>query len=153
VIRTAYRITKTRYPLFDGTGAQTTGGSWNSPGRAVVYCSESMAGSLLELLVHANSPLKPPGAHHCGRAHLDDEISIEVVEPSDLERWDSPDEKPSREFGDRWLNEGRSAVLVVPAATAQPYGRNILLNPAHPEYDQIRVDAPVPVKWDRRLFH
>jgi len=111
-----------------------------------------MAGSLLELLVHANTPLKPPGAHHRGRAHLDDRVAVEVIEPGDLDGWDSPDEKPSRAFGDRWLDEGRTAVLMVPAATARPYGRNILLNPAHPDYNRIRVDPPVPVEWDPRLF-
>jgi RES domain-containing protein len=152
VIRTVYRVSKARYPVFDGFGAQRMGGRWNSPGHPVVYCSESMAGSLLELLVHANTPLKPPGVHHCGRAHLDPRVSVEVIEPDDLDGWDAPDEQPSRDFGDRWLAEGRTAVLVVPAATARPYGRNILLNPAHPEYPQIRIDPPVPVQWDPRLF-
>lgn len=152
MIQTVYRITKKRYPCFDGTGAEITGGRWNSPGRPVVYCAESMAGSLLEILVHASSPLVPPGEHHCGRAHLSDGIKVEAVGPEDLSEWDAPDEKRSRAFGDRWLDEHRSAVLVVPAATARPYGRNVLLNPAHPDYARILIDQPVPVEWDPRLF-
>ena len=57
MIETAYRVTKARYPVFDGTGAERMGGRWNSRGRPVVYCADSMAGSLVEILVHANAPL------------------------------------------------------------------------------------------------
>lgn len=152
MIQTVYRITKTRYPCFDGTGARITGGRWNSPGRQLVYCADSMAGSLLEILVHANTPMIPPGQHHCGRAHLNGGIAVEALEPGDLHGWDSADERRSRAFGDRWLDESRTAVLVVPAATARPYGRNVLLNPAHPDFAHIHIDDPVPVEWDPRLF-
>lgn len=149
---TCYRTCKTRYPVFDGTGARNAGGRWNSPGHPVVYCSDSMAGSLLEILVHAHSPLKPPGPHHCGRARLADDVSVEFLEPEALPRWDAADEGASRAFGDEWLEEGRTAVLVVPSAIARPYGRNVLLNPTHDDFHRIGRDAPVAVEWDLRLF-
>ena len=152
MIDTIYRIVKSRYPVFDGTGAEKMGGRWNSPGRPVVYCADSMAGSLIEILVHANAPVKPPGPHHCGRAHLPGEVDVEVVEPEDLPGWDAADEEVPRAFGDSWLEEERSAVLVVPAATVRPYGRNVLLNPTHKDYPRIRREAAVAVRWDPRLF-
>ena len=50
----AYRIADSRHPIFDGTGAATLGGRWNSPGRRVIYASETYAGALLEKLAHTN---------------------------------------------------------------------------------------------------
>jgi RES domain-containing protein len=43
-------------------------------------------------------------------------------------------------------------VLVVPALPARPHGRNILINPRHPDADRIVVSRPFPVPWDERLF-
>ena len=149
---TCYRVCKARYPVFDGRGASNAGGRWNSPGRPVVYCSDSMAGSLLEILVHAHAPLMPPGPHHCGRAHLADDVSVEFLEPAALPRWDAANEAVSRAFGDEWLAEGRTAALVVPSAIARPYGCNVLLNPEHHDFGRIGRDDPVAVEWDLRLF-
>jgi RES domain-containing protein len=84
----AYRVCKTRYPVFDGTGAEIAGGRWNSRGRPLIYCADSFAGALLEILIHANAP----------------------------------------------------------------YGRNLLLNPAHPDFARLVLEPPVAVAWDARLF-
>ncbi len=63
-----FRITKTRYPVFDGTGAYLAGGRWDSPGHSVIYSPTCLAGSLLEVLVHAGRRQQLPGPHHCARA-------------------------------------------------------------------------------------
>jgi RES domain-containing protein len=148
----AYRVCKSRYPVFDGTGAEIAGGRWNSRGRPLIYCGDSYAGSLLEILVHANAPVALPGTHHCARAFLDEEVAVEWLDEADLPGWADEDQQIARAFGDRWINEQRTPVLSVPAATARPYGRNLLLNPAHPNYERIATDAPVEVHWDARLF-
>jgi RES domain-containing protein len=83
---------------------------------------------------------------------LADDVSVEFLEPEALPRWDAADEAASRAFGDEWLAEGRTAVLVVPSAIARPYGRNVLLNPAHEDFLRIGRDDPVAVEWDLRLF-
>jgi RES domain-containing protein len=147
----AYRVCKARYPVWDGTGAEIAGGRWNSPGRPLIYCADSFAGSLLEILVHANAPIALPGMHHCARAFLDDGIEVETLEDG-LPGWAEEDPRASRAFGDQWLEEQRTPVLSVPAATARPYGRNLLINPAHPDFQRIGTDAPVEVEWDARLF-
>ncbi|CAN5496877.1 RES family NAD+ phosphorylase [soil metagenome] len=148
----AYRITKTRYPVFNGTGAYLVGGRWNSPGRAVIYSSTCLAGSLLEVLVHAGRRQKLPGPHHCARAVIPEEIPIAVLEETRLPGWDAEDSSVARAYGDEWLREARTTVLSVPAATARPYDRHLLLNPDHPDYARIRIEAPLPVTWDMRLF-
>jgi RES domain-containing protein len=147
-----YRITKARYPVFDGTGAYLEGGRWNSPGRPAVYGSTCLAGCLLEVLVHAGRMQRIPGAHHCARAEIPDDLAIEVVDEARLPGWDAADSSSARAYGDAWLAEGRSAVLSVPAAAARPLGRNLVLNSAHPDYGRIRPHPPEPLAWDARLF-
>lgn len=148
----AYRVCKTRYPVFDGTGAEIAGGRWNSRGRPLIYCADSFAGALLEILVHANAPVALPGAHHCARALIDESIAIEVLEESTLLGWADEDAVISRAYGDGWIDERRTAILSVPAATARPYGRNLLLNPAHPDFARLVLEPAVAVSWDSRLF-
>lgn len=146
-----YRTCKARHSIMDGTGAKLQGGRWNSAGREVVYGSASFAGSLLEILAHA-APRRLPGAHHCGRIHVRDDVEIERLEAADLPGWHAADQEASRGFGDRWLEEARTVALVVPAAAARPFGRNVVINPDHPKADRVEVEAPVPVSWDPRLF-
>jgi len=73
------------------------------------------------------------------------------VDETQLPGWvdDSP---VARAFGDEWLATSRTAVLSVPAVTAKPYSRHLLLNPTHPDYKRIRIEPPVAVTWDARLF-
>lgn len=149
----AYRVSKVTRSVFDGTGAYLIGGRWNSPGRRVIYASTCLAGSLIEILVHAGRRGKLPGHHHhCARAIIPDELEIEVVDESRLPAWDAADSGSARAFGDTWLAESRTAVLSVPAVTAQPHGRHLLLNPDHAGYSHIRFDVPLPISWDARLF-
>ena len=147
----AWRVCKTRYAPYDGTGAREWGGRWNSAGWSVVYASDSFAGAILEILAHAAYPRTLPGPHHAARFDVPAEL-VEVVAPDAVAGWDAKDSPAARSFGDRWLEEGRSAVLVVPALPARPIGRSVLVNPAHPDAARITVSAPFPVPWDDRLF-
>jgi RES domain-containing protein len=148
----AVRAAKRRFPVFDGEGARLLGGRWNSPGRPLVYASSCLAGALLEILVQANR-MSLPGPYHCAVAEIPDDVPHEVLEPEALPGWDSmPDSLAARLYGDRWLAEARTAVLVVPAATARPLQRHVLLNPRHPAYSRIALRPPTPVAWDVRLI-
>lgn len=147
-----YRVTKAWRRVFDGNGAFLEGGRWNSPGRRVIYGSACLAGSLLELLVHAGARQKLPGKHHCARAEIPDDVPIEHVDETQFPGWDAIDSTVAREIGDDWFDTQRTAVLSVPAVTARPYGRHLLLNPAHPDFKRIRLEEPVPIEWDARLM-
>lgn len=147
-----YRVTKATRPVFDGTGAFLEGGRWNSPGRNVIYASTCLAGSLLELLVHTGMRQKLPGKHHCARAEIPDDLAIERVDETRLPGWDATDSVVARKLGDEWIATSRTAVLSVPAVTAKPYGRNLVLNADHPEFKRIRIGDGVPIEWDARLL-
>lgn len=147
----AWRICKTHHPPFDGTGAQITGARWNSAGRPVIYAADSFAGAILEILAHALRPRTLPGPHHAVRIDVPEDL-VETLDPAALPGWEAKGSPEARAFGDRWLEERRSAVLVVPALPARPVGHNVLVNPDHPDVVRITVSSPFAVPWDERLF-
>lgn len=147
----AWRTCKARHDPYDGTGAALEGGRWNSPGRPVVYLSDSFAGSILEILVHSSRPRTLPGAHHAVRVSIPDEL-VERLEAEQLPGWELPDSPAARAFGDEWLAGARSVALVVPAVPSRPVGRAVLVNPLHADAGRIVRGAPFAVPWDERLF-
>jgi len=147
----AYRIADSRHAIFDPTGAMLHGGRWNSPGRRVIYGSETYAGALLEVLVHANLA-QPPRNHRVVRIHIPESMTIETAEASEIPVWNAEDMLASRSFGDAWIASQRTAVLRVPGVVTQGREYNLVFNADHPLFPQIHVDSPEPVHWDARLF-
>lgn len=147
----AWRVAKKRHPVYDGVGAMEVGGRWNSPGRPVIYAADSFAGAILEILAHALRPRTLPGAHHGVRIDVPEDL-VESLDPAELPGWETKGSPEARRFGDGWLDEQRSAVLVVPAVSSRPVGRNLLVNPAHPSATRITTGPVFNVPWDERLF-
>ena len=150
-IQRCFRIADSRFPLYDATGARLYGGRWNSPGRGVIYAAETFAGAVLEVLVHANIG-RIPRTHAVIEIEIPVEVGIERVGVSAVVGWDDPSQLASRSFGDRWLEEARSAVLMVPSLVTRGREANVLLNPAHGAFVKITHLAPEAVIWDERLF-
>src|SRR3990172_3420247 len=127
-------------------------GRWHSRGRRVVYCSESPAAALLELLVHFEIDVRDlPAKYRLLKLHAPGDVRVDHVAVTDLpadwlERTDV-----TRAAGDRWLQEGRSPLLRVPSAVV-PDTFNVLLNPAHPTAAQIAVTQVGEHVIDPRLF-
>lgn len=132
-------------------GASLVGGRWNSPGLGVIYASRSYAGAMLACLAHAGIGRVP--RHHAAiEITIAATVEIEHRDASNLPAgWDHADLRVARAFGDAWLREQRSAVLVVPSVVARREG-NVLINPRHPDFSRIGAGAPEPVIWDARLF-
>lgn len=147
----AYRIADARHPIFDPVGAMLHGGRWNSVGQRVIYATESYAGAMLEVLVHANLSV-PPRNHRVVRITIPAQVEIEAVSPLSLAGWDSEDLTAPRAFGDRWLTEARTAVLRVPSVITEGRENNLLINPLHPQFAKIVASEPEPIHWDARLF-
>jgi RES domain-containing protein len=145
----AWRIADIRHPIYGGTGALLYGARWNSQGHAVIYASASYACAMLERLAHAGIGSIPKSQHWI-TINIP-AIDIEEITTSDIPGWDQPDNSASRAYGDRWLLEKRTAVLVVPSVVARG-DCNVLINPAHPDFHKIAHTRAEPVVWDRRLF-
>jgi RES domain-containing protein len=81
---------------------------------------------------------------------IPDDLIAEI--PELPEGWNAYPHRPeSRKVGDRWVEEGKSPAMFVPSAII-PAERNILINPNHGRFGEIRVGEAEPHAFDRRLF-
>jgi RES domain-containing protein len=148
---TSYRIGDPSgvYPIFDATGSTLAPGRWNTPGSPVIYTSEHFSTALLEKLVHGSGMLPPH--QHFVTVTIPKGTSYEVFSAAALPGWDTMPATVSKAHGERWAQDRRSAILLVPSVIAR-VERNVLINPNHPEFGDIEVSLHEPVYWDRRLF-
>ena len=146
-----YRIGDPRgaHPIFDATGSTLAPGRWNTAGSPVIYASEHFSTALLEKLVHGSGAL-PPNQHFV-EITIPRGATYEVFAPASLPGWDTMPASVSIAFGEAWLRGKRSLTLLVPSVVAR-IERNVLINPAHPEFKDVRSSLHEPVFWDRRLF-
>ena len=144
----AARFAGTAVAAFGGQGGLYGSGRWHQRGRLIVYTAAHRSLALLEIMAHLDtrSPLQAMVAWE-----------IEVPEaciqtPADLpEGWKSNLES-TRNDGDDWLSNGHSVALRVPSVIV-PVEFNILLNPAHPDFDLGWVrEGPELVEVDSRLL-
>lgn len=150
---TAWRITAKKYAesAFSGEGAKEYGGRFNSVGTSLVYTSESLSLATLEMLTKIND-----------RRRLAERISLPVTfedkhilayEEEDLpEDWDARPYGPaSQQIGDEWAEAKESLVLRVPSVVV-PREHNYLINPEHPDANELQIGEPEPLEPDPRLF-
>ncbi|MBB4226200.1 RES domain-containing protein [Rhizobium mongolense] len=115
----------------------------------MIYSSQHCSTAVLEKLVHGSGRL-PPSQHYV-EIISPHGLTYEVFSPPTLSDWDAMPATVSKKFGEQWCLERRSAILQVPSVVAR-LDHNVLINPAHPEFPQIRASLHQPVYWDRRLF-
>jgi RES domain-containing protein len=146
-----YRIGDPRgeFPIYDHGGSTTFPGRWNDAGTPVIYAGEYYSNAMLEKLARSNA-LLPPNQHFIAIT-VPRGTSYEVVTKDHLPGWDTREPTVSREFGARWVEGARSAILLVPSYVAR-IERNVVINPAHGDAAAIEASLPAPVWWDERLF-
>lgn len=137
------------YPIFDATGSTIASGRWNTPVSPLIYTSEHYSTALLEKLVHGSGRL-PPRQHYI-EITIPRGLSYEMFASEALPGWDAMPATSSKEFGEAWCLERRSAILIVPSVVAR-LDSNVLINPSHPEFRLIAASLHRPVFWDHRLF-
>ena len=134
-----------------GFGSTLGNGRWHSKGQLqVVYAGSSRALCQLEKRVHCN------GATPKNQALMRLEISADSP-LLDAQDWGLQpdwrgDEAGTQSLGMQWLSSCASLGLWVPSYV-EPDERNLLLNPAHPDYPGITlVLERNPFVFDPRLF-
>lgn len=150
----AWRLVRVTYGdremAFSGEGARRYGGRWNTPGRPMVYASLHLSLAALETLAHADR-----------RSFERDYLAYEVEVPRglvlELRDDDLPNDwraRPSspgaRSVGDAWLAQRASVALSVPSVPV-PQERNLLLNPQHPRFAEVRIGTAQRFRFDDRL--
>lgn len=139
-----------------GFGSTLGDGRWHTGcagPRQLVYCGASRALCQLEKRVHCN------GAMPKNMALMRLEIPASAALP-DVEQWAGQalaadwrqDKGLTQSVGMQWLESQASLGLWVPSYV-EPAERNLLLNPAHPDYLRIElVCEKNPFVFDPRLF-
>lgn len=147
-----WRIVTGPHPIWSGEGARLFGQRWNPPGMPAIYAGTSFAVCLVEILVHANRRT-PPSAARFVEAVVPDGVSRETFDPAAQAGWDDPhDVAVAQAFGRAWIEQRRSAILIVPSVVTAGRDMNAVVNPDHPEATEIEVGAETPVALDPRLF-
>jgi RES domain-containing protein len=135
-----------------GDGTLRASGRWHTRGWRVVYCAQSPAAALLEILVHFEIDiLELPVRYRLLKIEAPDDVQVERVSVEDLPR-DWPERtEATRALGDGWLTKGSAALLSVPSAIV-PETFNVLLNPAHQDAKRIVIVQAGEHAIDPRLL-
>ena len=149
-----WRITKERHFLKDplsGEGARRYPGRWHPPGRAVVYTSESLSLAALEAFVHL------PARRHLPSDLIAVRIGVAGISNLRVEGGGLPGGWASvfpiaatQAIGARWIDGASACGLDIPSAVI-PSERNLILNPAHPEFHSVRVLGAQAFRFDPRM--
>ena len=148
-----WRICRKRYAgaAYAGEGARLYGGRWNSKGVKMVYTSTSLALAALETFVNLEPKLRPDDLVSI-EAELADRLRTERLDPKSLPSdWYQRRDESLRHFGDDWIRKANSTALYVPSAAIAGEW-NVLLNPAHPDFGQLRFHEPKDFEFDLRMF-
>jgi RES domain-containing protein len=149
----AYRIGTAAHPLLDGAGAAASDDArWNTRGRHIIYAAEHYATALLEKAAQLNSVRIPRTLVYIRIEIPDADGIVEEVQANELRDWDSPEKAASQRFGDRWYDERRSLVLLVPSLAAPGLERNVLINQRHPAFGRVAASRPDSIRCHPRLL-
>ena len=149
-----WRAVKPKYKsqILSGHGAAYSPGRWNLSGEQMIYTASSQSLSMLELLPYMISPFPEMimGEIEVPDEHLD-YLELNESEAKDL----LSDGDRSREVGSGWLVSETSVALAVPSVHIHSDGwrreSNVLINPLHPDFNQVTVLQTYIFKYDDRL--
>ena len=135
-----------------GDGALRASGRWHTRGRRVVYCAQTPAAALLDVLVHFELAVRDlPVRYRLLKVQAPDDVEVEQVSHDKLPADWVGNTDVTRAIGDAWIASNRSPLLLVPSAVV-PETHNVLLNPAHPHADQIVIAHRSDHAIDPRLI-
>jgi RES domain-containing protein len=139
---------------FNGQGGVLAAGRWHIKGTPVVYASTSEPLALLEKLVHRRLS-SVTAVYPLYIADVPDRLVEELPATSLPSDWRSISPTPStRRLGNSWLTSRSGVALLVPSILttgADPEVKNCLVNPEHPDFDQVTLSGPILLALDSRF--
>jgi len=142
---------KYRADDLSGNGAAIAGGRWNPVGMPALYTSLNAATAVLEVRVHA-SGIPPAGNLFLVELEIPDHLVDEGYEPVLPADWTAlPIPASTVDAGRHWLMQGTSVAMKVPSVVC-PADWNLILNPLHSDYHELKVIHQEAFGLDPRLF-
>jgi len=148
-----YRISQTKYAR-DRKGSGIDG-RWNLLGAYVIYTGGSLALSCLEKLAHTPGTSLYAGDFSVTIFDVPDRLVIKEITVRELAKindsWIKVINYPiTQKLGNNWLKDQETAILKVPSAIID-LEYNYLFNPAHPDFEKIKISAVNKFSFDTRL--
>jgi RES domain-containing protein len=140
-----------QHESLDGRGGLLASARWHTRGHEILYCAPNPATAVLEILVH--NQVREPLAltrHRFIKIGIPDDVTRQEIDDAQLPTDWSRRLTVTRAWGDRWLREGQSALLVVRSVLV-PETYSVLVNPRHADAARMQRLAVFPYPLDSRL--
>ena len=138
-----------------GKGAEITGGRWNRKGLPVVYAASTASLAALETIVHFAATGLPLN-RFLVRIDVPDDLwnARRSATPASLDiGWNAvPAGKVSLDFGDAWLKDAASPLVLEVPSVIVPEESNVLLNARHPQMSRVKASKLRLWQYDGRLI-
>ncbi len=148
-----YRLSKAGFCNdLSGKGAELAGGRWNSKGNALLYTGETRALCTAEIAVHTPLGIVPV-TYYLSYIEIPDRVKSIGLSMEQLPTgWTCfPHSESTQLIGDQFIKAKSSLLLKVPSAVVQGEF-NYLINPNHPDIDEVRLIKNEQFLFDERLF-
>lgn len=145
----AYRIALK--PFSQALVAPGFAGRWNSEGRRVIYCADSIALAFLESMIRRQG-VGFNNNFAIMVIDIPDTLKTDTIEAASLPKdWrDFRNYEPCQQRGNQWYDAMSTAVLRVPSAVL-PLQFNFVLNALHPDFKKIRLAHTSALLPDERI--
>jgi RES domain-containing protein len=135
-----------------GDGGLRASARWHTRGRRIVYCAESPAAALLEILVHLELEIGDlPSRYRLLKIDAPDDLTLERRSLEDLPDDWLQNARATQSIGNAWLAATSAPLLMVPSAIV-PETVNVLLNPTHPDAKRAVIARVTEHVIDPRLL-
>lgn len=125
---------------------------WNSDRVQLLYTAGSRSLACLENLVHRSGEGSNANFRIMVIEIPDDIKQVEIVLKDLPKKWAEVSHyEYCRRIGDDWIRKGKTCLLTVPSSIISQE-KNILLNPAHPEFNRIKLKRAEKFYFDQRLI-
>lgn len=145
-----FRLSHADYADLSGLGGLYSSGRWHEKGVLACYTATSRSLAVLERLVHESFEDMPQLIMMT--IWVPDDVVIERYTAKQLPRdWDTlPDSGTARAISKPFFQNKKALLLQVPSAiVSDEY--NYIINPAHPDFRNIKIVETTPYFYDLRL--
>jgi RES domain-containing protein len=133
-------------------GARESGGHWHSEGQPALYAAMTVELAVLEKFVHTEEIDEEPLVLVAIDLPDDPALRLDVSAADLPEGWDALDDGGSATaFGTAFLKKRDYLYMCVPSVIVGE-GVNLVINPAHHAYDEVKLSIARTFSFDSRMF-
>ena len=148
-----YRLARKKFakPL-SGKGAALKGARWNSGDVEIIYTVANRSLAMAEVAVHFTLATLPVD-YVMVTIFIPDNISLQKLNIKDLPPgWNTfPHPVSTQAIGDNFISRNKYCVLQIPSSVTQG-DYNLLINPNHADFKQIKITGTEKFPFDKRIF-